>query len=69
MNVKELRNKNEQELTENLKKIKTELKDVSASTLQGKEKNVKKAGLLRRQVARLMTLIGEKKFLVNEETK
>ena len=67
MNAKELRQKNEQELSYTKKNLEKEIREVSLNTLQGKEKNVKKAGLLRRDMARLLTVLNEKKILGAEK--
>jgi large subunit ribosomal protein L29 len=67
MNAKELRQKNEQELSDTKKNLEKEIREVSLNTLQGKEKNVKKAGLLRKDVARLLTVLNEKKILNAEK--
>ncbi|KKS06257.1 MAG: 50S ribosomal protein L29 [candidate division WWE3 bacterium GW2011_GWF1_42_51] len=67
MNAKELRQKNEQELSDTKKNLEKEIREVSLNTLQGKEKNVKKAGLLRRDMARLLTVLNEKKILGAEK--
>ncbi|HBY09664.1 50S ribosomal protein L29 [candidate division WWE3 bacterium RIFOXYC2_FULL_42_13] len=67
MNAKELRQKSEQELSDTKKNLEKEIREVSLNTLQGKEKNVKKAGLLRRDVAKILTVINEKKILSSEK--
>lgn len=67
MNAKELRQKNDQELLDSKKNLEKEIREVSLNTLQGKEKNVKKAGLLRRDVAKILTVINEKKILSSEK--
>ena len=67
MNAKELRQKSEQELSDTKKNLEKEIREVSLNTLQGKEKNVKKDGLLRRDVAKNLTVINEKKILSSEK--
>ncbi len=67
MNAKELRQKNDQELFDTKKNLEKEIREVSLNTLQGKEKNVKKAGLLRRDMSRILTVINEKKILSSEK--
>ncbi|AHB40015.1 TPA: 50S ribosomal protein L29 [candidate division WWE3 bacterium] len=67
MNAKELRQKNDQELLDSKKNLEKEIREVSLNTLQGKEKNVKKAGLLRRDLSRILTVINEKKILSSEK--
>lgn len=67
MKISELRQKTEQELREYLEKLTKEVKDARNSALQSKEKNVKKPIALRKEVARVMTLLTEKKVL-NEVT-
>ncbi|HAI63174.1 MAG: hypothetical protein UU64_C0001G0028 [candidate division WWE3 bacterium GW2011_GWF2_41_45] len=67
MNAKELRQKSEQELLDTKKNLEKEIREVSLNTLQGKEKNVKKAGLLRRDMAKILTVINENKILSTEK--
>ncbi|KKS31923.1 hypothetical protein A2380_01290 [candidate division WWE3 bacterium RIFOXYB1_FULL_43_24] len=67
MNAKELRQKNEQELLDAKKNLEKEIREVSLNTLQGKEKNVKKAGLLRKDMSRILTVLNEKKILSAEK--
>lgn len=67
MDAKELRQKNDQELLDSKKNLEKEIREVSLNTLQGKEKNVKKAGLLRRDLSRILTVINEKKILSSEK--
>lgn len=67
MNAKELRQKNDQELSDIKKNLEKEIREVSLNTLQGKEKNVKKAGLLRKDMARILTILNEKKILSAEK--
>lgn len=59
METKELRQKNTQELKEMISKLLKELKEAAGNILQKKEKNVKKARQLRREIARIKTLITE----------
>ncbi len=66
MNAKDLRQKDIQELTEDRKNLEKEIRDVSLNTLQGKEKNVRKARLLRKDLSRILTVIKEKEILGGE---
>ncbi|GIW69543.1 MAG: hypothetical protein KatS3mg101_0290 [Patescibacteria group bacterium] len=63
MDIKELRKKNMQELEDSKRDLEKEIREVSMNTLQGKEKNVRKARLLRKDLSRLLTVISEKKIL------
>jgi len=60
MNIKELRNKTETEIKKQLKDLKKDLEIFSTSVLQGKEKNVKKGMFLRKDIARVKTVLNEK---------
>lgn len=60
MNGKELRAKTEKELLKLKGSLKKDQEKLSRVLLEGKEKNVKKAFLLRRDYARVMTVLQEK---------
>jgi len=60
MNAKELRNKTENELNKQLKSLKGDLESFSTNVLQGKEKNVKKGVFIRKDIARVRTVLNEK---------
>ena len=60
MNTKELRNKTENELNKQLKSLKGDLEAFSSNVLQGKEKNVKKGLFIRKDIARIKTLLNER---------
>jgi ribosomal protein L29 len=64
MKISEMRTKTEQELHEELKKIEKELKDVVTEIMQGKEKNFMRTRPLKKNIARVKTLINEKKVIV-----
>ena len=53
MQAKDLRPKKEKELLEQLKSLRKELKEISMSVLNRKEKNVKKPRNLRKDIARI----------------
>jgi len=59
MNAKELRKKTKEELHEQIKSLEKEIKEVIDSLIKGKEKNVKKSGNLRRDIARVKTVLQE----------
>lgn len=63
MKTSELRNKTETELKELLHKLKKDLSDTRIDWSQGKEKNNKKSLLLRRQIAKVLTLQNESQVL------
>ena len=64
MITKELRNKSIQELKEQVKDLNVQLKDLGIKLLQNNEKNVKKVGFLKRDIARVLTIINEKEILL-----
>ncbi len=65
MKTAELRKKTEQELTETLKKLIKESDENRLNILKGKEKNVKKGSLLKKQIAQVKTVLTEKRILQN----
>lgn len=62
-NKKDIRQLTETELKEKLVKLAKEYHTVVSDLLQGKEKNVKKPGAIRKEVARIKTFLNEKKFM------
>jgi ribosomal protein L29 len=60
MELNELRNKTVEELNEQTKSLKKEVSEVMNTVLKGKEKNFKKATKLRRDIARVLTVLKEK---------
>ena len=70
MMSQELRNKSLSELKEMLASKKAEILDFSKSAIKGSEKNVVKLKFLRKEIARILTIINEKELLASvEETK
>lgn len=65
----DLRKKNKEELQEELKKLKGELNDVVLEVVKGKEKNLKKTGNIKRDIARVSTVLNEKLFMQLQEGK
>ncbi len=65
MTIQELRTKTKDELKDTLNKKLKELGDVSLNVLQGKEKNVKKTYFVRKEIARIKTLLNEKRSTEN----
>uniref|UniRef100_A0A7C4TPX9 Large ribosomal subunit protein uL29 n=1 Tax=candidate division WWE3 bacterium TaxID=2053526 RepID=A0A7C4TPX9_UNCKA len=63
INAKDLRSKTIEELKESLKIAKAEIYKSSSATMQGAEKDRGKSQKLRRDVARIMTVLNEKKIL------
>ena len=63
MQAKDLRPKKEKELLEQLKSLRKELKEISMSVLNRKEKNVKKPRNLRKDIARILSILKEKQIL------
>lgn len=63
MQAKDLRPKKEQELLDQLKGLRKELKEISMSVLNRKEKNVKKPRNMRKDIARVLSILKEKQIL------
>lgn len=59
LNLKELRTKTYAEVTEVLKKTRQEVEKISKGTMVGEEKNLGKSRKLRKDVARIMTVLKE----------
>lgn len=59
-NRDDLKQKSESEITEMLADLKKQVREVSISVLQNKEKNVRKPRNLRKQIARLKTALRQK---------
>jgi len=60
MVVTDLKNKNIKDLKEELTKLEKDLQKVVSDILQKKEKNVKKASFLKKDIARIKTVLNEK---------
>jgi ribosomal protein L29 len=60
LDVAELRKKNIEDLKKELEKTKKDMQKTVSDILQKKEKNVKKAGLMKKDIARLQTVLNEK---------
>jgi large subunit ribosomal protein L29 len=67
MSVKDYREKNEQELNETLDALRNELKNYAMDVTKGKEKNSSKLSLSRREIARVLTVLNEKKIISTME--
>ena len=63
MKVSELREKSKQELNEMVVKLMADIKTSTLDVLKRKEKNVKKPRLLRKDLARIKSVLVEKKVL------
>ncbi|HLB51688.1 50S ribosomal protein L29 [candidate division WWE3 bacterium RIFCSPHIGHO2_12_FULL_38_15] len=63
MKSSDLRNKSEKELKDLIQKTAKELEDVVTDVIKGKEKNIRKIRPLKKDIARLKTLLSEKEFL------
>ena len=62
----ELRTKETKDLSKMLGEKQIELEKIRVNIRAGKEKNLKKAGNLRRDISQILTLISEKKILEEE---
>jgi ribosomal protein L29 len=70
MTITELRQKTEQELIDQLKQQQKQLHEVVGNILQKKEKNIKRPLEIRKTIARVQTILNEKKILnLSKETK
>lgn len=61
IDMAEFRKKSKEDLKTELKKVEDEVQKVVSDILQKKEKNVRKAGSLKKDVARIKTLLNEKR--------
>ncbi|HSX39483.1 MAG TPA: 50S ribosomal protein L29 [Candidatus Saccharimonadales bacterium] len=69
MTAAELRTKSVEELTELLKTTKKDIEKYANEVLKGKDKNVKKAGGMKKQIAKISTVLNERKYLKGTEEK
>ncbi len=67
MRAKDIRNKNTKELNKLLLDQKKELEKFMHEVYKGKEKNVAKVKMMRKGIARICSVLSEKKFM--EESK
>lgn len=61
LDTKDLRKKSESELQKLLDKTREKLSKVSIEVMQGKTKNTSQAKFLRKDIARIMTILNENK--------
>lgn len=59
----ELRNKTIEELLQIKSELRLEIEEVSKNIMSQKEKNVRLLGKKKKELARLLTILGEKRFL------
>jgi large subunit ribosomal protein L29 len=59
MYAKELRNKTKEELNEQVKTLEKEIKEIIDNIIKGKEKNIMKTGKVRKDIARIKTVLKE----------
>lgn len=69
MKSQELRNKSIKELEEMLVSKRNEIVENSKKILKGSEKNVKKNLYIRKDIARILTILGDKKLISMIEEK
>ena len=67
MQAKDLRAKQIDELKKDLSDLKKKLEDTMNQVYKGKEKNLVQAKFIRKDIARVNTVINEKKFLKESE--
>jgi len=60
MNLKELKTKNITEINKLIKDLRLDLESIATNVLQQKEKNVKKGSFIKKDIARLKTLLNQK---------
>lgn len=63
MMSKELRNLNITDLEKMVVSKRVEIAELSKSVVKGSEKNVKKVGLLKKELARMLTILNEFKII------
>ena len=63
MMSKELRNLNIQELEKMISEKTSEISEFSKKLIKGSEKNVKKVSLLKKDLARMLTILNELKII------
>jgi len=63
MMSKELRNLNISDLEKMISDKKTEILELTKKIAKGSEKNVKKIGLLKKELARMLTILNELKII------
>ncbi len=63
MMSKELRNLSTQELEKMISEKKSEISEFSKKLIKGSEKNVKKVSLLKKDLARMLTILNELKII------
>lgn len=68
MKTSELRKKTDTELKETLQSLQSDIKDVVKGVLQAKEKNNSKIKMLKKDIARVRTILNEKKILLEINT-
>lgn len=66
MKIKDLRNKNMNELKKMVEEHRNVLETLMHDIYKGKEKNVAKVRSHRKNIARIKTILAEKKFLKDE---
>lgn len=67
MMSKDLRNLNISDLEKMISEKKAEISDTSKKVIKGSEKNVKKVGLLKKELARMNTILNEFKIIKEVE--
>lgn len=67
MKISDLRQKSVDELKETLQKATKDLMKINEEALQKKEKNVKKAWFVKKEIARIKTIINEKQLIGDQK--
>lgn len=67
MKISDLRQKSVDELKETLQKAMKDLMKINEEALQKKEKNVKKAWFVKKEIARIKTIINEKQLIGDQK--
>jgi ribosomal protein L29 len=63
MKTQDLRKKTQKEIMEMVRTQKVELNKLSIDLVKGKEKNVKKLGVMKKDIARMLTVLNEMNFV------
>ncbi|MFC1700074.1 50S ribosomal protein L29 [Patescibacteria group bacterium] len=69
MKIEDLKKKSKSELHKALKEARGNLSKLKIEVIEKKEKNIKKIGILRKDIARIRTILNEKKEEVKTNAK
>ncbi|MFA6981571.1 MAG: 50S ribosomal protein L29 [Patescibacteria group bacterium] len=67
MNLEELRTKTENEIEKELVKVRSDVEKFAREIIKGKEKNITKLRNMKKDYARIATVLNEKRILARKE--